>query len=150
MPNFKTYHNNKNIFSVDMMISYVNVFGHPKESLPVDVFIPQLEEKVWGDWSPMDVVHNMTFKKYKEDAQKIRDADMAFPLIVTGKNKIVDGYHRVAKAYLEDKKNVDVYVFNSDLMNKFIISRDMNFVKVHNETSIHELIELWTKRFCSS
>lgn len=149
MPNFKTYHNNKNIFSVDMMISYVNLFGHPKVTLPVDVFIPQLEEKVWGDWSPTDVVNNMSVKKYKDDAEKIQKADLAYPVIVTGKHKIVDGFHRVAKAYLEGKKYIDVYVFNSDLMNKFIINRDMNFVKVHNQTSIHELIELWSKRFCS-
>jgi hypothetical protein len=130
------------------MISYVNVYGHPQVKLPIEVFIPQLDEKVWGDWSPLDVVNNMHLKKYKEDAEKIKKADLRYPVIVTGKHKIVDGYHRVAKAYLEGKKHIDVYVFNSDLMNKFIIDRDMNFVKVHNETSVHELLELWTKRFC--
>lgn len=132
-----------------MMISYVNVYGHQKVKLPVDDFIPQLKENVWGDWSPMDVINNLGAKKYKEDAEKIEKADLAYPVIVTGKHKIIDGYHRVAKAYLEGKKQIDVYVFNSDLMNKFIINRDMDFVKVHNNTSIHEILELWTKRFCS-
>jgi hypothetical protein len=149
MPTFKTYHNNKNIFSVDMMISYVNVFGHPKVKLPIDVFIPQLDEKVWGDWSPLEVVNNMKSKKYKEDADKIEKADTTYPVIVTGKHKIVDGFHRIAKAYLEGKKHIDVYVFTSDLMDKFIINRDLNFVKVHSHTDVHELLDLWAKRFCS-
>jgi disulfide oxidoreductase YuzD len=131
-----------------MMISYVNVFGLPKVKLPLEVFIPQLEEKVWGDWSPLDVLKNLDLKKYKEDAEQIQKADLAYPVIVTGKHKIVDGYHRVAKAYLEGKKNVDVYIFNSDLMNKFIINRDLDFVKVHDHTNIHELLEIWTRRFC--
>jgi len=149
MTTLKTYHNNKNIFSVDMMISYVNVFGHPKVKLPTSDFVPQLEEKVWGDWSPLDVIYNMNFKKYKEDADKIKKADLDYPVIVTGKHKIVDGFHRVSKAYVEGKKNIDVYIFSSDLMNKFIIDRDMNFDKVHNNTDVHEILELWTKRFCS-
>lgn len=148
MPNLKTYHNNKNIFSVDMMLSYVNIFGHPKEKLPIDVFISQLEENVWGDWSPMDVINKLHLKKYKDDAERIEKANLSNPVIVTGKHKIVDGYHRVAKAYLEGKKHVDVYVFNSDLMNKFIINRDMDFVKVHSHTNVHEILELWAKRFC--
>jgi hypothetical protein len=149
MPTLKTYHNNKDIFSVDMMISYVNLFGYPKVKLPIDAFIPQLEEKVWGDWSPLEVIHNMKLKKYKEDVDKIQKADLAYPVIVTGKHKIVDGFHRVAKAFVEGKKHVDVYVFPSDFMAKFIINRDLNFVKVHNHTDVHEILELWTKRFCS-
>jgi hypothetical protein len=150
MPNLKTYHDTKNIFSVDMMISYVNVIKHPKLSVPIDVFIPQLDEKVWGDWSPLDVINNMNLKKYKEDAEQIQKADLSYPVIVTGKYKIVDGYHRVAKAYLEGKMYIDVYMFNSDLMNKFIINRDMDFVKVHKHTDVYEILDLWAKRFCNN
>jgi len=148
MPNFKTYHNNKNIYSVDMMLSYINIYGHQIVKLPIDIFIPQLKEKVWTPWSPMDVIEKMHMKKYKDDAERIQKANLAYPVIVTAKHNIVDGYHRIAKAYLEKKKYVDVYIFDSELMNKFIINKDMNFVKVHQNTDIHEILELWTKRFC--
>jgi hypothetical protein len=148
MPNFKTYHNNKNIFSVDMMLSYINIYGHKIVKLPIDVFIPQLTEKVWGDWSPLDVIEKINLKKYKDDAERIQRANLEYPVIVTGKHNIVDGYHRVAKAYLEEKKYVDAYIFDSELMNKFIINKDMDFVKVHAHTDINEILELWTKRFC--
>jgi hypothetical protein len=63
MPNFKTYHNNKNIFSVDMMLSYINIYGHKIVKVPIDVFLPQLAEKVWGDWSPLDVIGKIHLKK---------------------------------------------------------------------------------------
>ena len=148
MPNFKTYHNNKNIYSVDMMISYINLYGHPIVKVPIEKFIPQLNENVWGEWSPMDVIKNMETKKYKNDAERIQKANLEYPIIVTGKH-IIYGYHRVAKAYLEEKKYIDVYIFKAELMNKFILNKDMNFVKVHQHTDIHEIIELWTKRFCN-
>ena len=148
MPNFKTWHNNKNIYSVDMMLCYINTQGHQKEKLPIDIFIPQLNEKVWTPWSPMDVIEKPHLKKYKDDAERIEKANLAYPVIVTGKHIIVDGYHRIAKAYLEKKKYVDVYIFDSELMNKFILDKNMDFHKVHNETDVNEILEIWTKRFC--
>ena len=143
-----TYHNFKNIYSVDMMLSYINVYGHAIVKLPIDTFIPQLKEKVWGEWSPMDVLEKMDMKKYKHNAERIKGAKLEYPVIVTGKHTIVDGYHRVAKAYLEGNKYVDVYVFDATLMNKFILNKDMDFVKVHQHTSVYEVLELWSKRFC--
>jgi hypothetical protein len=147
MPNFKTYHNNKNIYSVDMMLSYINLYGHPIVKVPIEKFIPQLNENVWGEWSPMDVIKKIDSKKYKKDAELIQRANLEYPIIVSGKH-IVDGYHRLAKAYLEDKKYINVYIFEAELMNKFILNKDMDFVKVHQHTAIYQIIELWTKRFC--
>jgi len=148
MPNFKTYHNNKNIYSVDMMLCYVKTHGHQKQKLPIEEFLPQLKEKVWTPWSPMDVIEKPHLKKYKEDVERIEKANLAYPVIVTGKHTIVDGYHRIAKAYLENKTHIDAYVFDSELMNKFILDKNMDIRKVHNDTEIHTLLELWTKRFC--
>jgi len=130
------------------MLSYINVYGHPIVKVPIEKFIPQLNENVWGEWSPMDVIKKIDSKKYKNDAERIQKANLEYPIIVTGKH-IIDGYHRVAKAYLEEKKYMDVYIFKAELMNKFILNKDMNFVKVHQHTDIHEIIELWTKRFCN-
>ena len=131
-----------------MMLCYINTQGHQKEKLPIDIFIPQLNEKVWTPWSPMDVIEKPHLKKYKDDAERIEKANLAYPVIVTGKHIIVDGYHRIAKAYLEKKKYVDVYIFDSELMNKFILDKNMDIHKVHDNTEIHTLLEVWTKRFC--
>lgn len=148
MPNLRTYFQEKNIYSVDMMLAYINVFGHSVEKVPVEEFLPQLEQNVWGDWSPMTVLEKMDTKKYAENAERIRSADLSYPIIVTGPRKIiVDGYHRLAKAHLEGKKEIKIHNFDTALMKKFVINKDMNFVKVHQQTSIYEILELWSKRF---
>ena len=113
MPNFKTYNHNKNIYSVDMMLSYINLYGHPIVKMPIEKFIPQLNENVWGEWSPMDVIKKIDSKKYKKDAELIKRANLEYPIIVSGKH-IVDGYHRLSKAYIE-KKTVNV-IFNFEMV----------------------------------
>lgn len=155
MPSFKTYTDGKHIYSVDMMLAYLNIKGHPVEQFPVDTFIPQLEQKVWGEWSPKTVIEKMDVKKYQENSERIKKADLSYPIIITGNktsvtraNTIVDGYHRISKAYLDGQKNISAYVFDKSLMDKFIINKDLNFVKVHQNTGVNEILELWTRRFC--
>jgi thiamine pyrophosphate-dependent acetolactate synthase large subunit-like protein len=133
-----------------MMIAYLNTMGHTVVQLPVEAFGPQLEKKVWGDWSPATVLAKMDVKKYAVNAARIRKANMSYPIIVTGKQVIVDGYHRVAKALLEGQTHINAYVFGPALMNKFIIDRDLNFVKVHQHMTVADILELWTKRFCTT
>lgn len=148
MPALKTFHNNKNIYSVDMMIAYINTFEHPVVKLPIEQFVPQLKQKVWGEWSPMDVIETMDSPKYKEDAARIRTANTAYPVILTSNRTVVDGYHRIARLYLERKTTVNAYVFDAALMNKFILDKNMDFVKVHQHTPVSDILDLWTKRFC--
>jgi hypothetical protein len=153
--NLRTYYDGKNIYSVDMMLAYINTKGHTIKKLPIDVLTPQLEQHVWGDWSPKMVLDKMDLKKYSENAERIKKSDLKYPIIVTGnatsysrEHTIVDGYHRLSKAVMEAKKDIKVYIFDTALMNKFIINKDHDFVKVHQNTEMNELLELWTKRFC--
>ena len=149
MPNFHTFNNSKNIYSIDMMLAYINICGHPTVKLHIDKFVPQLKQNIWGEWSPMDVIENINNKKYQSNSKRIQEAELKYPVIITGNHIIVDGYHRISKAYLNNKKYIDVYIFNSDLMNKFIISKDLDYVKLEQTTHINEIIELWAKRFCN-
>lgn len=136
------------IYSVDMMLSYIGA-NKPKEvNIPVDLFLEQLNQNVWGDWSPMTVIHKISMKKYKANADRIHKADLSYPIIITDENKIVDGYHRVAKAVLDGKKTIKAYIFNKTLMNKFLLDKDGNFVKVHQQTSVSDVLGLYIKRFC--
>jgi hypothetical protein len=94
------------------------------------------------------VLEHMTAKKYAENAQRIRDADLSYPIIVTSKGVLVDGYHRVAKAYKEGKTIMKAHVFDGNLMKKFILDKDRNFVRVHQQMTVYEILELFYKRFC--
>jgi hypothetical protein len=147
MRTLKTWRDDKNIYSVDMMFAYLNSNKHPVETLSIEKLEPQLDELVWGDWSPMTVLEKMDTKKYSENAERIKKADLSYPIIVTGKHRIVDGFHRLARAKLEGKKTIKVQVFDAPLMHKFLIVKGLDFVKL-NEMEIHEVLSLWNKRFC--
>ena len=130
-----------------MMFAYLNSNKHPVETLQLEELEPQLKELVWGDWSPMTVLEKMDAKKYSENAERIKKADLSYPIIVTGKHRVVDGFHRLAKAQLEGKKTIKVQVFDAALMRKFLLVKGLDFVKL-NEMKIHEVLELYIKRFC--
>jgi hypothetical protein len=156
MPGLRTYSDGKNIYSVDMMLAYIDTYKPPVVELELEELIPQLEQKVWGNWSPLTVLDKMDAKKYTSNAQRIRDADLSYPIIVTGsptsrtrRHAIVDGYHRTAKAHMRDMTKIRAHIFDAELMKKFILDRTMDFVKVHQDTGVNEILTLWTKRFCT-
>lgn len=150
----RTYSSNNNIYSVDMMFSYLDLFDHDVVKINIDDLIHSLEYKGWANWvnkkpkksdyySAMDVINNQ--KKYKKEMVRINDADLKYPIIIYG-NNIVDGVHRLAKAYLLGKKYINAHIFDRNLMRKFLINNKGNWKNVDNiETS--DYIKLFIKRF---
>ena len=63
------YSVNNKIYSVDMMIAYINIFKPKKKQVDTIPLFGVLENKMWGDplktnfYSPLDVIKNK--KKYK-------------------------------------------------------------------------------------
>jgi hypothetical protein len=150
MPSLRTYRNSKHIYSVDMMIAYVNIFKYPITSIPIEEFRSQLHENIWGEktpLTPMQVIEKIHLKKYASNAERIHKADLSYPIFVDSTHRILDGYHRVSKAYIEDKKEIHAYVFDANLMKKFILVKDLDFEKL-NKLSISDFLELWSKHFC--
>jgi hypothetical protein len=149
MPPLHTYSDDKAIYSVDMMLAFLNTHKHPVVKLPMSDFTWQLEQDVWGDWSPADVLKKMDGKKWAINANRIRQADLSYPVIVTGsKHVLVDGYHRVAKAHLRGDTTVKAHVFDAALMKKFIIDKDLVHRRASLTMEIREMIEIYAKRFC--
>ena len=139
MPPLKTYNDEKNTYSVDMMMAYVNTHKLPIQRISIEENLWQIEQPVWGDYSPSDVLRNPDKKKYTENIQRIRNADLSYPIFLTPKEQIIDGYHRILKAIQQEEKTIKAYVFDAALMKKFQIKEPIE---------IHELIELYQKRFC--
>jgi len=159
MPRLQTYNDGKGIYSVDMMFTYLNTIGHPTETISMEDIAPQLEQLVWGNepelWSPMTVLTKMDAKKYASDAARIHKADLSYPILVTGattkqssKHRIIDGYHRAAKAYMTGVKEIKVHILDASLLNKFVLDKDQNFIRVFQEMSVADVIQLYVKRFC--
>jgi hypothetical protein len=56
MPNFKTFNDEKNIYSVDMMMAYVNTHKLPIQKINIEENLWQIEQPVWGTHAPVDVL----------------------------------------------------------------------------------------------
>ena len=55
-----------------------------------------------------------TCRAVAEHARKIREADFTYPVILSAKGHVMDGMHRVAKAYLLGQEHVDAVQFDQD------------------------------------
>jgi len=76
-----------------------------------------LEDKI----KPIDILEDIKNKKYKHEVARIKRADTTYPIIVDSNYNIIDGVHRFMKHILENKRKINVYIFNKSLMKKFII-----------------------------
>ena len=148
MPNFKTFSDEKNIYSVDMMMAYVNTHKLPIQKINIEENLWQIEQPVWGTHAPADVLKRPTLKKYAENIQRIKDADLSYPIFMTSKYQIIDGYHRFLKAIQKGETSLKAYVFEPALMRKFILRKDLDYPAVHQRMGIHDLLELYVQRFC--
>ena len=135
--------------NVDVMFAYLNTHEHCVANTPTKDLVEKLHIKSWtGDdhknyYSAIDVLKNM--KKYRKDYERIEQANLKYPIIMN-RNNIIDGVHRVAKAYHERGRNVKVYVFDDKLMEKFLLSKTGNWKKVES-LQICDFIKLFYKNF---
>lgn len=151
----QSYSNGKKIYSVDMMFGYINLFKPKTERVKISDFLHVLEYKGWGDpskneyYSPLEVLKNP--KKYKNEIDRIKNADLKYPIIINNRF-IVDGVHRLCKAYLMSKKGgsqtMKAYVFNNQDMKKFLINNKGDW-DIVDKLDSHFYIELFHKRFCN-
>ena len=139
------------VYSVDMMMAYVNLFKHPVVKINVAEFLPQLKLIRWNDMALLDVLKDL--KTNQTHYKRIMDADLSYPIFVRADNDLIDGAHRLCKAILTGKKTINAYVFNKSLMKKFVIHEGFTADhKVDNaaagQKELHELLILFSKRFC--
>jgi hypothetical protein len=146
----QTYSDGKYIYSVDMIFSYIHNHTMITEKLKTVDLYKQLSFDCWGDpitkvkYTPLDVINNP--KKYPDEYKKILNANLKYPIIMTHDLIIVDGMHRLAKTYIKKKKYINVYIFDKELMKKFIVGKNNEWDKVDN-MKIYDIIDLYVKRF---
>ena len=134
----------KNVYSVDLMFAYINIFKPEITKIKLDTINYNMDTKGWGEGniSVNDVLKNP--KKYKDDYDKINYANLKYPIIMDIKGNILDGVHRYIKSKLLNKKIIKIYLFNDKLLNKFIINKTKNY---NTKLEINEYIELFYKNF---
>jgi disulfide oxidoreductase YuzD len=132
------------IYSVGYMFAYINIYNPKKVKLNLDDLKFNLEYNSWANQvRPIDVLNDMNNKKYKEESLRIKNADTKYPIIVDSNYVILDGVHRYIKNIIENKKTIQVYIFDKKLMKQFIIGKRGE----ENDLQLNDYIELFHKRF---
>lgn len=147
------YSSNNVSYSVDMMFAYINIFKPKYVNIKIDKLLHVLDDKSWSDsskpydesknYSANDVINDPS--NYENEIKRINNANLKYPIIIY-KNNIVDGIHRLVKSKILNKKTIKVFIFDGNLMKKFVVDRERDFEKVDN-MELFEFIELFYKRF---
>ena len=69
--------------------------------------------------------------------------DIKYPIIIDSNYNILDGVHRYVKHIIENKKTIDVYIFDKKIMKKFIIGKRDEKINL----KLNDFIELFYSRF---
>lgn len=134
-----------------MMLSYLNIYKHPVSKIITKDYLDTLYYPGWGDpiknihYSAMNVIDSP--RKYADEFTRIKKAKLSHPIIISSDGNIVDGVHRLSKAFLQNKRTLNAYVFDKVLMKKFIIGRHGEWDKIE-KMPYYRLISLFFERFC--
>jgi disulfide oxidoreductase YuzD len=131
-------------YSTALMFAYINLYKPNKHKLNLDDLKFNLEYNSWtNNVRPIDVLNDMKNKKYKDEVSRIKNANIKYPIIVDSNYKILDGFHRYVKQIILNKKIINVYIFDKNLMKKFIIGKCDEKI----DLQLNDYIELFTQRF---
>lgn len=79
------------------------------ERVPLSA-IRELDEPFWAN----ERVQQLTCREIVGHTRLILDCDLAFPIILSSDGRVMDGMHRVCKALLEGRSDIDAVRFIDD------------------------------------
>lgn len=79
----------------------------PRKSVPLDQ-IRELDEEWFGE------DERPTWRALLEHVRLIEEVDLSYPIILSASGAVMDGMHRVAKAMLEGRNEVEAVQFDED------------------------------------
>jgi hypothetical protein len=81
--------------------------GLPVESVPIDA-IREFDENCWFGDGPV------TCRMVARHAGRIQTADLSYPVILSADGRLMDGGHRISKAWLNGATTIDAVRFRVD------------------------------------
>jgi hypothetical protein len=81
--------------------------GLPVESVPIDD-IREFDENCWFGDGPV------TCRMVARHAGLIQKADLSYPVILSSDGRLMDGGHRISKAWLNGSPTIDAVRFRED------------------------------------
>ena len=105
----------------------VDILRREAESLPiVKIRLSQINyninSKIWrdqnGKFSVGEVIRNRFHERFVGHFDRIKNADLNFPILIDKKHKILDGYHRYNHARLFNKDEIPARIITSEMLEK--------------------------------
>jgi hypothetical protein len=81
----------------------------PRERVPLSA-IRELDEPYWSN----EGTQILTCREIVDHARLMLDCDLAFPIILSSDGGVMDGMHRVCKALLENRTEIEAVRFVRD------------------------------------
>lgn len=93
------------------------VAGLPVAEVRIDD-IPEFDQDCWFDGT------GPTCREVAEHARRIQSADLAYPVILSASGGLMDGGHRIAKAWLAGATTIQAVRFPVDKEPDFVVEDD--------------------------
>jgi hypothetical protein len=81
----------------------------PRESVSLSA-IRELDEPYWSN----EGTQILTCREVVDHARLMLDSDLAFPVILSSDGRVMDGMHRICKALLENRTEIEAVRFVRD------------------------------------
>lgn len=81
----------------------------PRRSIPLNS-IRELGEAYWRQEGQA----HLTCRELVEHLRLVQEADLAYPIILSADGRVMDGMHRVLKAALENRQEIEAVQFDHD------------------------------------
>ena len=87
--------------------------GLPIETVAIDS-IAEFDQNCWFREPP-------TCREVAKHARQILDADLSYPVILAADGQLMDGGHRIAKAWLQGENEIKAQRFNVDPAPDYVV-----------------------------
>ncbi|GAB3759451.1 chromosome partitioning protein ParB [Microlunatus parietis] len=91
--------------------------GLPVVAVPIDA-IAEFDQDCWFDGGPA------TCREVARHADRIQRADLDYPVILSADGRLMDGGHRIAKAWLAGRTMINAVRFPVDPEPDYIVGTD--------------------------
>jgi len=94
-------------WDVDRLVELTKTFKRRQVKLNG---IGEIDEAFWFG----NKADELTWRSIIEHLRLIRETDLSYPIILAADGRVMDGMHRVAKAFLEGQETIEAVQFTQD------------------------------------
>ena len=113
-------------YRVDKLFEWINSHSEKHKLLPITHL---LEYVIHDTWDNFDELRRTNFRLVFDDQghqRRMKQVDLAYPIIVTNFNQLIDGVHRLFRAIFEKRENIKaVFVDQSQLDSIKLVESDV-------------------------